>query len=116
MLYNQGDIVNVFFPLKQGNQEHPALIISNDNVNSLEETYLCLMITGNLLKDEFSFFLDDKMTTKPLSKKCGVRTCLFSTFTDMDITAKISHLKIEYFVKVVRQFNEVILQPQEAGF
>jgi mRNA-degrading endonuclease toxin of MazEF toxin-antitoxin module len=116
MLFSQGDIVDVFFPLKQGDQPHPALIISNDNVNSLEEKYFCVMITGNLTKDEFSFFLDDKMTTKQLDKNSVIRLSLFSTFRDKEIQKKKSHLKREFLLQVLGQFNEVILQPQEPGF
>ncbi len=116
MLLSQGDIVDVFFPLKQGDQPHPALIISNDNVNSLEEKYFCVMITGNQTKDEFSFFLDDTMTTKPLDKKSVIRFSLFSTFKDKEIQMARSHLKKEFLLQVLDQFNKVILLPDESGF
>ena len=88
MKYVQGDIVNVFlYPLKQGDKEHPGLIISNDDVNSLEEKYLCLMLTGSNQEDEFSFFISDKMTTKPLSKNCVVRVSLFASLEE-DLSSK----------------------------
>jgi len=69
MRVQQRDIVEVNFELPDGSfKNHPALVISNENVLEAEDIFYAVMISSKPFNDEFTFELNNDVLTKPLSK------------------------------------------------
>jgi mRNA-degrading endonuclease toxin of MazEF toxin-antitoxin module len=109
-MYQQGDIVQVNFPLPTGLKLHPAVIVSNDEVYETEECYIGIMITSSKIRDNFSFELLNEMLTNPLDKPSQVRCQLIALFNENEIEKKISHLKKEPLISLVKQMNDKVFK------
>ncbi|SDP93727.1 PemK-like, MazF-like toxin of type II toxin-antitoxin system [Mucilaginibacter sp. OK268] len=76
MSFKEGHIVALNFEMPNDGSylEHPAVIISCDEVYSKDKCYVCVMISGTEQTDRFSFKLDSTMYEKPhIGKKSQVR-------------------------------------------
>lgn len=63
MPYQRGDIIELPFRIPQRNiiQNHPAIIISNEDVYNNEGIYICVMVTHSNLYETFAFELSREM-------------------------------------------------------
>lgn len=110
MKYEQRDVVEVNFMFPDGSfKPHPALIISNNELQENEGyIYLC-MISSKDYNPQYSFTLSDDMLTKPLNKQSYVKCQLIMGDVERDVVRKISRIKQPYFDQIVekrcRSFN-----------
>lgn len=109
-MHQQGDIVLVNFPLPAGLKLHPAVIVSNDEVYKTEECYIGIMITSSKIRDNFSLELSNEMLTNPLDQQSQVRCQLIALFNENEIEKKISRIKKEPLIKLVRQMNDKVFK------
>lgn len=103
-MYNQRDIVEVNFLFPDGTfKPHPALIVSNDELQEEEGfIYLCLISSKNY-KPQYCYELDNDMMTKPLAKKSYVKCQIHTANVERDVIKKIGRLKKTYFDEVVEK-------------
>ncbi len=103
-MYNQRDIVEVNFLFPDGTfKPHPALIVSNDELQEEEGfIYLCLISSKNY-KPQYCYELDNDMMTKPLAKKSYVKCQILTANVERDVIKKIGRLKKTYFDEVVEK-------------
>jgi mRNA interferase MazF len=73
MKYQRGEVVEIPFiiPEKNKTQNHPAIIISNDEVYDNEGIYICVMVTHSDINDYFAFELDADMFLSPQNMPDG---------------------------------------------
>ena len=80
---------------------HPALIISNNELQENEGYIYLYMISSKDYNPQYSFTLSDKMLTKPLSKQSYVKC----RDIERDVVRKISRLKQPYFDQIVEKIK-----------
>jgi|JI81BgreenRNA_FD_contig_111_240889_length_1169_multi_4_in_0_out_0_1 hypothetical protein len=68
MVFQRGDVVEIPFLLGKGAQNHPAIILSNEEVYAVDEAYLCVMVTHSKHRDIFAFELTGDMFNQPLGQ------------------------------------------------
>ncbi|MDO4823346.1 MAG: type II toxin-antitoxin system PemK/MazF family toxin [Bacteroidales bacterium] len=109
MKYHQQDIVEVSFMFPDGTfKPHPALIVSNDELQEDEGfIYLC-MISSKAYNSQYNYTLTNEMLTKPLMKQSFVKCQLLVGNIERDVIRKISTLKQPYFNEVVEQIKRTI--------
>jgi mRNA-degrading endonuclease toxin of MazEF toxin-antitoxin module len=108
----QGDIleVNVYLP-DGGFKPHPAIVISNNNVNSIENSAIVVMISSTSVNDEFSYHLSENMMTVIPKKKSQVRCQLINLITESDIISKHGKIKSNYLHEIINQIIKVVFNP-----
>ena len=101
-MYNQQDIVEVNFLFPDGTfKPHPALIVSNDELQEEEGfIYLCLISSKNY-KPQYCYELRNEMMTTPLAKKSYVKCQILTANIERDVIKKIGKLKQPYFDEVI---------------
>ena len=113
--YKQGDIVLAKFPFSEKNEykKRPVLIISNDTVNSIYNSYLCIKITSRIKNiPEISILLNNKELSVPLEKTSELRLMEITYILENMIERKISELTYKAFKKVRKQLiNYKIIYP-----
>lgn len=109
MKYHQRDIVEVNFMFPDGSfKPHPALIVSNDELQEDEGfIYLC-MISSKAYNPQYNFELKNEMLTTPLNKQSFVKCQLLVGNIERDVIQRISRLKQPYFDQVVEKIKETI--------
>ena len=60
-------LVNYELPNKQY-KPHPALVISNDDINHYEERYIVVMLSTTANDDNYTFLLDNEMFNFTLTR------------------------------------------------
>lgn len=102
MKYSQRDIVEVNFLFPDGSfKPHPAVIVSNNELQDKEGfIYLC-MISSKPYNPEYCFELDDEMLIVPLPKKSYVKCHLLVGNIERDVIRKISRMKQPFFDEMV---------------
>lgn len=109
MRYHQRDIVEINFMFPDGTfKPHPALIVSNDELQEDEGfIYLC-MISSKAYNPQYNYELSDNMLTEPMMKQSYVKCQLLVGNIERDVLRKISRLKQPYFNEVVEKVKETI--------
>lgn len=109
MKYHQKDIVEVSFMFPDGTfKPHPALIVSNDELQEDEGfIYLC-MISSKAYNSQYNYTLTDEMLTRPLIKQSYVKCQLLVGNIERDVIRKISTMKQPYFDEVVEKIKHTI--------
>lgn len=109
MKYEQRDIVEINFVFPDGTSKpHPALIVSNNELQEVEGfIYLC-MISSKAYNPEYNYVLSDEMLTVPMAKQSYVKCQLLIGDIGRDVIRKISRLKQPYFDEVVEKIKETI--------
>ncbi len=114
MAFKRGDIVKVFFklPYIKGNDSHPAIIISNQDVYDIDESYICVMMTSVEKIDMFSFEISQDMLMFPNNKNFSQARCHLVSFVmenHIIDRSPINTLKEESVNRLVARINEVSL-------
>ena len=112
MKYHQRDIVEVSFLFPDGTfKPHPAIIVSNDQLQEDEEGmfYLVLITSNDWLNPQYSYPLTDEMVegftfSKPSLVKCQIITGNI----DRDVTCRLGSIKQRYFDEIVDKIIESI--------
>lgn len=109
MRYHQRDIVEISFLFPDGTcKPHPALIVSNDELQEDEGfIYLC-MISSKAYNPQYNYPLADEMLTEPMLKQSYVKCQLLVGNIERDVIRKISRLKQPYFNEVVEKIKDTI--------
>lgn len=109
MKYTQRDIVEINFLFPDGTfKVHPALIVSNNELQEEEGIiYLC-MISSKLYNPQYCYELSDNMLTNPLSKTSYVKCQLLVGNIERDVVRKISRIKQPYFDEIIEKVKTVI--------
>ena len=112
MKVNRRDVVNVIFG-SNTKDNHLVIVLSPEEINSVEEQFVGIMITDSLYYDtenEFSFPLDDSMFMKPLKeKRSKVRLYLISFLKSTSIVnVPINQMKTEAFREMIKELNRKI--------
>lgn len=112
---SQREIVELQFRIPKGDSfellEHPAIVLSNDEINQEEGGFVAVMMTSEekYRDDPYSFELSNDMLTKPLIKSfSAVRVHLIGHFLYKDVIPN-SHsgnsIKIEPFKRLLTHIN-----------
>jgi uncharacterized protein YifN (PemK superfamily) len=110
----QREIIEVNFQLPDGQfKPHPALIISNNQTNGYDNQYIVVMLSGVSNNDEYTFWLDSEMLTKPPKKKTQIRSHLIAAINDIDIIKPIAKMKQPYFTKALNHIIESVFIPDK---
>lgn len=109
MKYEQRDIVEINFMFPDGTSKpHPALIVSNNELQ-LDEGFIYLsMISSKAYNPLYNFKLEDNMLTMPMVKKSYVKCQLLVGNVERDVIRKISRVKQPYFDEIVEKIKETI--------
>jgi len=95
-MYGQGDIISVWYPFsdnfKKG-KSRPAIVISNEQSNLLDNDLLIAPLTSTIRNDPFSFPINNTDLTNPLPKECEIRCNKITTIRHTLIQGKVSSLK-----------------------
>jgi len=108
--YRQGDIVLVSFPFTDltATKKRPALVISPDSVNQLNQDLVLAAITSQLTEDEHSLPLQDSdFLEGKLPKKSMIRLTKIFTIHSTLILKKIGALKPPKIDQVLNQIRRI---------
>lgn len=109
MRYHQRDIVEINFLFPDGvSKPHPALIVSNDQLQEDEGFMYFALISSKDYNPQYCYDLTDDMMTKPLSKKSYVKCQLLVGDVDRDVIKKVGVLKKQFFDEVVEKIKTSI--------
>jgi mRNA interferase MazF len=105
-MYDQKDIVLIPFPYSDltGAKKRPALIISNNRINSTEDR-ICCLITSNQPED--GILLNDFESGK-LSFKSWVKPHRLFTIHEKIIRKKMCTISDEFHEKVIHSIHECV--------
>lgn len=112
MKYHQRDIVEVNFLFPDGTfKPHPAIIVSNDELQIDEEGmfYLVLITSNDWINPQYSYPLTDEMIvgytfSKPSLVKCQIIT----GYIERDVVKRLGSIKQKYFDEIVDKIIESI--------
>lgn len=113
MKLNRRDVINVVFG-SNTKDNHLVIVLSPEEINTVEEQFLGVMITDSKyydMENNFSFPLDDTMFVKPLKEKSSkVRLYLinFLPFTSVTGTP-VNQMKPDSFKAMIKELNEKIM-------
>lgn len=109
MKYHQRDIVEINFLFPDGVcKPHPALIVSNDQLQEDEGFMYFALISLKDYNPQYCYELKDEMMTTPLSKTSYVKCQLLVGDVERDVLKKIGMLKHPYFNEVVEKIKTSI--------
>ena len=77
MPYQRGDIVEAAFLMPHNNrmENHPVVIISNDDVYDADQCYVGVMMTTQTREDRFTFRITDEMLRNANNQKYAQGRC-----------------------------------------
>ena len=112
MKYHQRDIVEVSFLFPDGTfKPHPAIIVSNDQLQEDEEGmfYLVLITSNDWLNPQYSYPLTDEMIVgHTLSKPSIVKCQIITGYIERDVTRRLGSIKEKYFNEIVDKIVDSI--------
>jgi mRNA-degrading endonuclease toxin of MazEF toxin-antitoxin module len=109
MKYSQADIVEVMFPLPNGQQKnHPALIISNRDVYESEGIYYAVMLSTKDYNEVFTLTLTPPDFEYKTTQSSFVKCQLIEQFEDFEIIRRFGKVKISAFRKVLKHLNQSV--------
>ncbi len=106
--YKQFDIIWTQFPLSDKIDKlklRPALIVSSEVSNSLDNDVMVCPITSKIRGDEFAIVLTDKMVTNSLDLESEIRCNKITTIRNSLFSSKIGELLPEYHNMVLEKIN-----------
>ncbi|MBO5579592.1 MAG: type II toxin-antitoxin system PemK/MazF family toxin [Prevotella sp.] len=112
MKYHQKDIVEVSFLFPDGTfKPHPAIIVSNDQLQEDEDgmLYLVLITSNDTINMQYSYPLTDEMIighkfVKPSIVKCQI----ISGYIERDVVRRLGSIKQTYFDEIVDKIIDSI--------
>lgn len=111
-MYHQGDIIKVWYPFSDDLQKskiRPAIVVSNELSNSMDNDLLICPITTTLRDTPFSFFLKNEALTFPLPKKSEVRCNKITTIRNHLVINKFSKLKTASLKVLLNKLQQCLL-------
>ena len=112
MKYHQRDIVEVNFLFPDGVfKPHPAIIVSNDQLQEDEMgvMYLVLITSNDKINMQYSYPLtDDMIVGHSFSKPSIVKCQIIAGYVERDISGRLGSIKEEFFNEIVDKIIESI--------
>ena len=102
--YKQFDIIWTHFPLSDKVDKlklRPALIVSSEVSNGLDNDVMVCPITSRIRGDDFAIVLTDEMVSSPLDVESEMRCNKITTIRSSLFSSKIGKLLPEYHNKVL---------------
>jgi hypothetical protein len=101
MKYNQKDVVEINFLFPDGKMKHhPAIIISNNELQEAEGFVYLVLISSKNYNSEYSYPLTDEMLTFKMQKQSYVKCQLITANPDETIIKKMGIVKEPYFTEI----------------
>lgn len=104
MKYHKRDVVELEFPIPGGGYKvHPAIIISNDELQVIEGFVYVVMISSHdfSYSRQYSYHLSDEMLSFSLEKPSFVKCQLIAADVESGILRKLGTIKEAYFNELV---------------
>lgn len=102
MKYRQRDIVEINFLFPNGNMKpHPAVIVSNDDLQEVEDFVYVALISSKNHNPQYSYPLSDSMLTFSMNKQSFVKCHLIVANMERDILRKLGKMREPYFTEMV---------------
>ena len=109
MRVSQSDIVEVMFPLLNGQlKPHPAIIISNREVFEVEGVYIMVMLSTKNYNDEFIYEIHPKMVNYQSDRVSYAKLQLIETFDADEVMQRFGSLKSEHFKELLKKLNQSV--------
>jgi len=110
-MYKQGDIVAVHYPLTDKPAKtklRPAIIVSNEKSNNLDNDVLVCPITTKIRNTEFSYTLKEEDLTQPLLQESEVRCNKIMTIRiwEKQIIGKLSEVTSKAREELLKKVKE----------
>jgi len=103
-MYKQGDIIIVPYPFSDDLKKYkyrPALIVSNQHSNTIDDDFLICPITSTIRENEFSFKLNEKDVQEVLPVQSEVRCNKIATIRKNLIQRKFNRVKKHAFRQII---------------
>ena len=104
MKYHQRDVVEIDFPIPGGGVKiHPAIIVSNDELQMNEGFVYLVMISSQdfAFSRQYSYPLADEMLTFKMAKPSFVKCQLEAADVESGILRRLGSIKQKYFNEIV---------------
>ncbi len=109
MKVEQGDIVDVNFPMPEGGfKAHPAIVISNNDLQIDEEFFYCVLISTKDYNSKYYIELKDNMVSKPMKQKSFVKCQIIGGLTEFDVIKKQGRVKSETVEIIIEKIIQSI--------
>ncbi len=109
MKYHQRDVVEINFLFPNGSMKpHPAIIISNDELQEVEGFVYLVLISSKAYNDQYSYPLTDEMLSFKMNKKSYVKCHLITANPDNTIIKKLGTIKQPHFEEITEKIKESI--------
>lgn len=110
MSISQREVYLLPFPLDSSVEDHPFIVLSCQEANEYERTFIGVMITTTLNKDDYSFPLVNEMFESPLAKpNSHVRMHLLSLYVNEEIRGRrLNRMKEQYFKQLMAFIGDII--------
>lgn len=111
MKYHQRDVVEIDFPIPgEGSKVHPAIIVSNDDLQANEGFVYLVMISSKdfVYSRQYSYPLTDEMLTFKLEKPSWVKCQLVAADVESGVLRRLGTIKEKYFNEIVDKVIESI--------
>jgi len=111
MRYHQRDVVEIDFPIPgEGFKVHPAIIVSNDDLQANEGFVYLVMISSKdfAYSRQYSYPLTDEMLSFKLEKPSWVKCQLIAADVESGVLRRLGTIKEKYFNEIVDKVIETI--------
>lgn len=109
MKVHQRDIIEVNYLFPDGTSKpHMAIVVSNDELQETEDFFYIAMISSKNYNPQYTYTLDNKMLTIPLSKQSYVICQLIGGYTERDVVKICSHIKKPAFQEIIEKIKQTI--------
>lgn len=111
MKYHQRDVVEIEFPIPgEGFKVHPAIIVSNDELQINEGFVYLVMISSKIFaySRQYSYQLTNDMLSFKLEKNSWVKCQLIAADVESGVLRKLGTIKETYFNEIVDKVIETI--------
>ncbi len=111
MRYHQRDVVEIDFPIPgEGFKVHPAIIVSNDDLQANEGFVYLVMISSKdfAYSRQYSYPLTDEMLSFKLEKPSWVKCQLVAADVESGVLRRLGTIKEKYFNEIVDKVIETI--------
>ncbi len=111
MKYHQKDIVEIDFPIPgEGYKVHPALIVSNDELQ-LDEGFVYVALISSqdfAYSRHYAYKLTDEMLSFKMAKQSYVKCQVLAVTVDDGILRRLGSIKQKYFDEIVDKIVDSI--------
>ena len=111
MAISQREVYLLPHPFDSNVADHPFIVLSTQEANEYENTFIAVMITSSTVyKDDYSFELLDEMFDSPLREKNShVRMHLLTLCLNEEISSRrVNKMKELYFKELMASIGDLI--------